>query len=37
MAEAMATAGLRNIPGRAIVYMLAASFLVVILDTAEAS
>jgi drug/metabolite transporter (DMT)-like permease len=34
MAEAMATAGLRNIPGRAIVYMLAASFLVVILDTA---
>jgi drug/metabolite transporter (DMT)-like permease len=34
MAEAMATTGLRNIPGRAILYMLAASFLVVILDTA---
>jgi drug/metabolite transporter (DMT)-like permease len=34
MAESVATTGLRNIPGRAIVYMLAASFLVVILDTA---
>jgi drug/metabolite transporter (DMT)-like permease len=34
MAESVATTGLRNIPGRAIAYMLAASFLVVILDTA---
>ena len=34
MAESVATTGLRNVPGRAILYMLAASFLVVILDTA---
>ena len=34
MAESVATTGLRNIPGRAILYMLAGSFLVVILDTA---
>jgi drug/metabolite transporter (DMT)-like permease len=34
MAEATATTGLRNIPGRAIIYMLAASFLIVVLDTA---
>ncbi len=34
MAELVATTGLRNIPGRAIIYMLAGSFLVVILDTA---
>ena len=34
MAALIATTGLRNIPGRAILYMLAASFLIVILDTA---
>jgi drug/metabolite transporter (DMT)-like permease len=34
MAELIATTGLRNLPGRAILYMLAGSFLVVILDTA---
>jgi drug/metabolite transporter (DMT)-like permease len=34
MAASVATTGLRNIPGRAILYMLAASFLIVILDTA---
>ena len=33
MAETVATTGLRSIPRRAILYMLAASFLVVILDT----
>jgi drug/metabolite transporter (DMT)-like permease len=34
MAEATTGTGLRNMPGRAIAYILAASFLVIILDTA---
>jgi drug/metabolite transporter (DMT)-like permease len=34
MAEATSGTGLRNIPGRAILYLLASSFLLVVLDTA---
>ena len=33
MAEATSGTGLRNIPGRAILYLLASSFLLVVLDT----
>src|ERR1700756_1826511 len=34
MAEATSGTGLRNIPSRAILYLLASSFLLVVLDTA---
>src|SRR5271168_5049447 len=34
MAQATTLAGLRNMPGRAIIYMVSAAFLVIILDTA---
>ena len=34
MAQATTLAGLRNMPGRAIIYMVSAAFLIIILDTA---